>query len=88
MKILKNMIFWETYFKLLCQAKENSINITLVAGVARSQYPGGPATGHLGTDFSCFPVSVYKRMLRWFPRLQVATAFFSCSPSDLNFLDP
>jgi hypothetical protein len=25
---------------------------------------------------------------RWLPRLQVATACFSCSPSDLNFLDP
>jgi len=31
---------------------------------------------------------VYKRMLRWLPRLQVATACFSCSPPDLNFLDP
>jgi hypothetical protein len=29
---------------------------TLVAGLlARSQYPEGPATGHLGTGFSCFP---------------------------------
>jgi hypothetical protein len=27
-------------------------------------------------------------MLRWFPRLPVATACFSCSPPDLNFLDP
>jgi hypothetical protein len=27
-------------------------------------------------------------MLRWFPRLQVATACFSCSHPDLNFLDP
>ena len=27
-------------------------------------------------------------MLRWFPRLQVATACSSCSPPDLNFLDP
>jgi hypothetical protein len=26
-------------------------------------------------------------MLRWFPRLPVATAFFSCSPPELNFLD-
>jgi len=62
--------------------------ITLVAGLlARSQYPEGPATGHLDTGFSWFPC-VYKRMLRWFPRLQVATACFSCSPPDLNFLDP
>jgi len=27
-------------------------------------------------------------MLRWFPRLQVATACFWCSPPDLNLLDP
>jgi len=61
---------------------------TLVAGVlARSQYSEGPATGHLDTDFSWFPC-VYKRMLRWFPRLQVATACFSSSHPDLNFLDP
>jgi hypothetical protein len=61
---------------------------TLVAGLlARSQYPEGPVTSHLGTGFSWFRC-VYKRMLRWFPRLQVATACFSCSPPDLNFLYP
>ena len=60
---------------------------TLVAVLmARSQYSEGPATGHLETGFSWFPC-VYKQMLRWFPRLQVATACFSCSPPDLNLLD-
>jgi len=42
--------------------------LTLDAGLlARSQYPEGPATGHLDTVFSLFPC-VYKRMLRWFPK--------------------
>ena len=45
----------------------------------------GPATGHLDTGFSWFPC-VYKQMLRWFPRFQVATTCFSCSPHDLNLL--
>ena len=62
--------------------------ILVAALLARSQYPEGPATGHIGTDFLGFPVPVYKRMLRWFPRLQVATVCFSCSPPDLNFLAP
>ena len=59
---------------------------TLDAGLlARSQYSEGPATGHLDTGFSWFP-SVYKQMLRWFPRFHVATTCFSCSPPDLNLL--
>ena len=63
-----------------------AIRLTLVAGLpARSQYPEGPATGHLDTGFFWFPC-VYKRMLRWFPSFQVATTCFSCSPPDLNFL--
>ena len=53
--------------------------------LARSQYPEGPATGHLDTGFSWFPC-VFKRMLRGFPSFQVATTCFSCSPHDLNFL--
>jgi hypothetical protein len=58
--------------------------VTLDAGLlARSQYSEGPATGHLDTGFSWFPC-VYKRMLRWFPRFQVAATCFSCSPPDLN----
>jgi hypothetical protein len=61
---------------------------TLVAGLlARSQYPESPATGHLGTSFSWFPC-VLKQLLKWFPRLQVSTACFSCSRPTLNFLDP
>ena len=59
---------------------------TLDAGLlARSQYSEGPATGHLDTGFSWFPCA-YKQMLRWFPRFQVATTCFSCSPPDLNLL--
>jgi len=57
--------------------------LTLDAGLlVRSQYPEGPATGHLDTGFSWFPC-VYKRTLRWFPSFQVATTCFSCSPPDL-----
>ena len=59
---------------------------TLDAGLlARSQYSEGPATGHFDTGFSWFPC-VHKQMLRWFPRFQVATTCFSCSPPDLNLL--
>ena len=60
--------------------------LALDAGLlTRSQYPEGPATGHLDTGFSWFSC-VYKRMLRWFPSFQVATTCLSCSPPDLNFL--
>jgi hypothetical protein len=60
--------------------------LTLDAGLlTRSQYPEGPATGHLNTGFSRFPC-VYKRMLRWFPSSQVATTSLSCSPPDFNFV--
>jgi hypothetical protein len=46
-------------FYCVCIAVLHSI----VAGLlARSQYPEGPATGHLDTGFSWFPC-VYKRML-------------------------
>ena len=59
---------------------------TLDAGLlAKGQYSEGPAKGHLETGFSWFPC-VYKQMLRWFPRFQVATTCFSCSPPDLNLL--
>jgi hypothetical protein len=51
--------------------------------LARSQFSEDPATGHLDTGFTWFPC-VCKRMLRWFPRYQVATTCFSCSPSNLK----
>ena len=57
---------------------------TLDAGLlAGSQYSEGPATGHLDTVFYWFPC-LYKQMLRWFPKFQVATTCFSFSPPDLN----
>jgi hypothetical protein len=60
--------------------------LNLDAGLlARSQYPEGPATGHLDTSFSWFPC-VYKQMLRWFLSFQVLTTCLSCSSPDLNFL--
>jgi len=59
---------------------------TLDAGLlARSQYSEGSATGHLDTGFSWFPC-VYKQMLKWFPRFQVATTCLSFSPPNLNLL--
>ena len=54
-------------------------------GLARNQYSEGPASGHLDTGFSRFPC-VYKQMLRRFPKFQVATTCFSCSPQDLNLV--
>jgi len=63
------------------------LHILVASLLARSQYPECPATGDLSTGFPWFSC-VYKQMLRWFSRLQVATACFSYSPPDLNFLDP
>jgi hypothetical protein len=58
--------------------------LPLDAGLlARSQYPEGPATGHLDTGFSWFPC-IYKRTLRRFPSFRVATTCLSCSPPDLT----
>ena len=55
-----------------------------------SIYPSrwNPKSSQLITDSASFPVCscVYKQMLRWFPRFQVATTCFSCSPPDLNLL--
>jgi len=59
---------------------------TLDVGLlAISQYPEGPATGHLDTGFSWFPCA-YKQTLRWFPKSQVATTCFSRSLPDLNLV--
>jgi len=59
---------------------------TVDAGLlARSQYSEGPPFDHIATGFFWFPC-VYKQMLRWFPRFQVATTRFSCSPPDLNLV--
>ena len=69
--------YYEYLLYYVCTAVFN-----LDAGLlARSQYSEGPATGHPDTRFSWFPCA-YKQMLRWFPRLQVATTCFSCSPPD------
>jgi len=53
--------------------------------LARSHYSEGPAAGHLETSFSWFSCA-YKQMLRWFPRFQVTTTCFSCSPPNLNLV--
>ena len=73
--------------KTLWKSKVSYLSFfTLDAGLlAISQYSEGPATGHLDTGVSWFPC-VYKQMLRSFPRFQVATTCFSCSPPDLNLL--
>jgi len=65
----------------VCIAVLTSVAALLVTG----QYSEGPTTGHLDTGFSWF-LCVYKQTLRWFPRFQVATTCFSCSPPDLNLV--
>ena len=74
------------YCHLMCICCTMCVLLSLDAGLlARSQYSEGPATGHLDTCFTCLPY-VYKQMLRWFPRFQVATTCFLYSPRDLNLL--
>jgi hypothetical protein len=74
-------------FVVLCICCTVSIDVfPLDAGLlASGQYSEGPATGHLDTGFSRFS-RVYKKMLRWFPRPQVASTCFSCSPPDVNLV--
>ena len=60
--------------------------LLIVTGLlSRGQGPEGPATGHLDPGFSWISC-VYEQMLRWYPRCQVATTCFSCSPPDLNLV--
>ena len=60
--------------------------ITLVTGLlSRGQSPEGPARGHLDAGFSWFSC-VHEQMLIWYPRCQVATTCFSCSPPHLNLV--
>ena len=59
----------------------------------RLSYPAHHNYSETGKNSHCtiaslcswFPC-VYKQMLRWFPRFEVATTCFSCSPPDLNLL--
>ena len=74
---LPNNVFKKIYF----DENPTIAPFTLVAGLLAKV----PATDHLGTGFAWFPC-VYKRMLRWFPRLQVATACFSCSPPSFKYI--
>ena len=46
----------DTWFQPNCSYQIYLYLYTLFAGLlASSQYPEGPATGHLGTGFACFP---------------------------------
>jgi len=81
-----NLVFIVLLCVCVCVCVCIAVLHTLVAGqLARSQYPEGPATGHLNTGFSWFPC-IYKQILRWFPRFQVATTCFLCILPDLNLL--
>jgi len=74
-----------TAYRNWCFLLAGSEYTTAVVAIqlAISQYPKGPATGHLNTGFSWFPW-VQERMLKWFPPFQVASTCFSCSPPDLS----
>ena len=80
------MFFLQIRRLVLCHASANVTSycgheatvskiITLLIPVAMWKPP----------DFPSFPC-VYKQTLRWFPRFQVASTCFSCSPPDLNLL--
>jgi hypothetical protein len=60
----------------------------VVAGlVAKSQYPEGPATVHLGTGFLRFPVSK-RECWDGSQHSKLLLHASSCSLTDLNFLEP
>ena len=63
-------VLLSSYVYLLCYVCI-AVSTLDVGLLARSQYSEGPATGHIDTGFSWFPF-VYKQMLRWFQRFQVA----------------
>ena len=81
-------VYW-LYWKLVVPRMFCSVCIdvfTLDAGLlAKRQYSEGPANGHLDKGFTWFPC-VFKRMLRRFPKFQVATASFSFSPPNVNLV--
>jgi len=81
----KTWIFKMTAASKIVICKPEGTNSPCRSSLARSQYSEGPATGHLDTGFPWFPC-VYRQMLRWFQRFQVATTCFSCSPPELNLL--
>ena len=84
--VLLQFFLYCCYLMRICCTVWALLFFILDAGLlARSQYSEVPATGHLDTGFSWFPC-VYKQMLRWFPRCQVATTCFSCSPPELNLV--
>ena len=53
-----NLSVFMSYFlkDVICVTRCALLSFTLDAGMlVRSQYSEGPATGHFGTGFSCFP---------------------------------
>jgi hypothetical protein len=76
-----------------CAVRTGSLNKTDCASYSfliasyKSVYPEGPATGPPQRRFFsvslCLSITEHSRR---FPRLQVVTACFSCSPPGLNFL--
>ena len=79
---LTSKVSWDFDFGLLWRWRYYDTSKRVEVSIRKVLQPATSAQIFLG--FPC----VYKRMLRWFPRLQVATVCFSCSTPELNFLDP